>query len=267
VANTNLPYIVYGVAYDTDGTTALNSATIRLRNETNGQIISTTSNSSGQFVLDAANFSSGYLTGDNFNLYVIYANGEDSETISTSEDDHNQNLTLTTVTDSNLINYCTVQDVWDELGDKTSSDITARRIIKAVQRAEAEIDEKAKTKFTSTTITQEIYDFNQYNSWSSPEVLQLWGNAVVRQDHWTANFNDSIMLKGKPIISVTTLQKNTAGSNQTDSWTTLTEQTGISGDYILYKDDKNILQIDKRPGPSQFEKEFEGIISSIEFLD
>ena len=37
--------------------------------------------------------------------------------------------------------------------------------------------------------------------------------------------------------------------------------------YILYKDDKNILQIDKRPGPSQFEKEFEGIISSIEFLD
>lgn len=37
--------------------------------------------------------------------------------------------------------------------------------------------------------------------------------------------------------------------------------------YLLYKDDKNILKIDKSPDPSQFEKEFEEIVNSIKFLD
>jgi len=37
--------------------------------------------------------------------------------------------------------------------------------------------------------------------------------------------------------------------------------------YILYKDDKNILRINKKPDPSQFEKEFEEIVNSIKFTD
>ena len=36
--------------------------------------------------------------------------------------------------------------------------------------------------------------------------------------------------------------------------------------YILYKDDNNILQIEKHPDPSQYEKEFDDIVNSIKFL-
>jgi len=36
--------------------------------------------------------------------------------------------------------------------------------------------------------------------------------------------------------------------------------------YILYKDDKNIFQVEKHPDPSQFEKEFEEIVNSIKIL-
>jgi len=37
--------------------------------------------------------------------------------------------------------------------------------------------------------------------------------------------------------------------------------------YLLFKDDKNILKIDKRPDPSKFEQEFEELVNSVKFLD
>ena len=67
-----LPYTISGIIYDTDGSTAVSSASVKARNETTNEILTTTSNSSGQYLFDAANFASGYLQTDKVTIYVIY---------------------------------------------------------------------------------------------------------------------------------------------------------------------------------------------------
>ncbi len=225
-----LPYVISGTVYDTDGSTPVNGATVRARNETNNEIISTVSDSNGNYIVDGSNFDSGYLQTDKVTVYVIYTNYEASGTINIANDEHTKNLTLVAIADSSLVNYCTVQDVYNAL-DISSTDISAQRIIKAIQWAEARIEEKTRTTFKSTTVT-EYYDFNQVNSFKSPEQMFYMG-WTIRSDHWLMNFNNLFRLNHYPVISITNLWKAGAGANQTDSWTALTEQTGSGGDFIL----------------------------------
>jgi len=225
-----LPYVISGTVYDTDGSTAINGATVRARNETNNEIISVTSDSSGQYIFDCANFDSGYLTTDKVTVYVIYTNLEGSGSIDISEDEHELDITLATIEDSSLINYCTVQDVYDEL-DITDTDLSAQRVIKAVQRAEARIDERSGTKFTSTTVT-EYHDFNQWTSNKSAEQLEYVGY-TGRRDYYTAYWNNMFRLSHFPVVSITSLSENASSASQADSWTALTEQTGSGGDFIV----------------------------------
>ena len=228
----NLPYVISGTITDTDGSTVVASATVRARNETTGDIILTTTNSSGQYLLDASNFANGWDKTQKFTVYVIYTNLEASTTLDASgTGEHEADLTLSLVADSSLINYCTVQDVYDEL-DITETDVASQKIIKWVQRAEARIDEKTQTKFVPTTVTNEIYDLNQFTSVRSPEQMQNYG-FIGRRDHWLVNPRDKFKLNKSPIISITTLEKNSAAPNSADSWTTLTEQTGSGGDYVV----------------------------------
>jgi len=224
--------MISGTVYDTNGSTPINGATVRARNETTNSIISVITDSSGNYVLDAANFSSGYLETDKVTVYVIYTNYDASATLDIANDEHEADLTLTAIADSSLIYYCTVQDVFDEL-DISDSDLTAQRVIKAVQRAEARINEHTQTTFTSTTVT-EYYDFNQYNSVKSPEQMFYLGT-TSRRDYWNTNFNNKFKLKQFPIVSVTSLSKNTSSAGQTDSWTALTEQSGSGGDFEIDK--------------------------------
>jgi len=228
----NLPYPVFGIVYDTDGSTAINGATVRVRNETNNEIISGLTDSSGQYILEAANFASGYLETDKLTVYVIYSNLDASGTLEISNDEHEKNLTLAVIADSSLINYCTIQDIFDEL-DITETDLTAQRIVKVIQRAESRINEKTQTTFTSTAVT-EYYDFNQYNSVKSPEQMFYLGT-TSRRDYWNTNFNNKFKLKQFPIVSITSLAKNTSSASQTDSWTALTEQSGSGGDFEVDK--------------------------------
>ena len=228
----NLPYPVFGIVYDTDGSTAINGATVRVRNETNNEIISGLTDSSGQYILEAANFASGYLETDKLTVYVIYSNLDASGTLEISNNEHEKNLTLAVIADSSLINYCTIQDIFDEL-DITETDLTAQRIVKVIQRAESRINEKTQTTFTSTAVT-EYYDFNQYNSVKSPEQMFYLGT-TSRRDYWNTNFNNKFKLKQFPIVSITSLAKNTSSASQTDSWTALTEQSGSGGDFEVDK--------------------------------
>lgn len=228
----NLPYPVFGIVYDTDGSTPINGATVRLRNETNNNIISVVTNSSGNYVLDAANFTSGYLGTDKLTVYVLYTNYDASATLDIAKDEHEANLTLASIADSSLIYYCTVQDVFNEL-DITETDLTSQKIVKIIQRSEARINEHTQTTFTSTTVT-EYYDFNQYNSTKSPEQMFYLGT-TSRRDHWNTNFNNKFKLKQFPIVSITSLYKNTASAGSVDSWTSLTEQTGTGGDFEIDK--------------------------------
>ena len=227
------PYVLQ-ITITESGGSAADSATVTARNETTNETISTSTNSLGQAVLGLENLASGYLQSDRITIYCSHQSefGESSFTV--SEDIHIFNITLAAIEDSELINYCTVQDVWDELGDKTSSDITAHRVVKSIQRAESEIEEQTSSAWRQVTVTNEIIDFNLETSYKSAE--QLVSVPILdRRDYWNINFNDTIKLGFSPIVSITTLERNTANENGTDSWESLTEQTGSGGDFITYK--------------------------------
>ena len=56
-----------------------------------------------------------------------------------------------------------------------------------------------------------------------------------RRDHWLVNPRDKFKLNKSPIISITTLESNSAAVAVADSWTELTEQTGSGGNFIIDK--------------------------------
>ena len=230
----NLPYPVFGKVYDTSSTLIGAGTLVKLRNNRTSEITSTHTNSDSEYPLDAGNFSSGYELTDSLTVYVFSKNAYVESTFLVSSNLHHFDLTLVDVTDSTLIQgYTSVQRVYESLEDATSTDISARRIVNAILEAEAEIDAKTGIKFASTTITQEIYDWNQYTTWQSPEQTEWMGTIGGRNDYMSKFFRDRLKLNNRPIISITTLQRNTAGENATDSWETLTEQTGSGGDYAL----------------------------------
>jgi len=246
----NLPFVISGVITDTDATNP-NGAKVILRNNTNGETTSTTTNSSGQYALDAANLTSGYLNTDSITIYCAWglAAGESSFLI--SSDTHTANITLTTVADSADTNYCTVQNVLDELGDKSTSDISFLRIRNIILRAEAEIDERTESSFTTNTETDEVYDFDQYTGWKSPTQLRGFStelNTSSRTDYWNTTYNDRLRLNNYPLISITSLYKNENGQSATDSWTELTEQEGSGGDFIVNYDTGTITFVSNPPG-------------------
>ncbi len=168
----NLPYITFGIIQDTDDTNP-DGAKVVLRNNTNGETTDTTTSSSGEYVLDAANLTSGYLATDRLTVFCAWglAEKESSFAIVDFDTGHQVNLTLETVEESVDVTYAQIQDILDELGDKTTSDISYERVRKIILRAEKEIEERAGTSFSNTTVTDEIYDFNQYTSYKSPESL------------------------------------------------------------------------------------------------
>ena len=239
----NLPYPVFGKVYDTSGTLIGSGTLVKLRNDRTNEIITDYTNSASEYNLDS-NFASGYELTDYFTAYVFSQNAYVESTFLVSSNTHHFDLTLVEVEDSTLIHYTNIQRVFEELDDATSSDISARRIINTIQEAEREIEEKTGMKFSSTTVTQEIYDFNQYTTWQSPERLEWIGTESLRTDYFNIANRDRMQLRNRPIISITTLQRNTAGETSTDSWETLTEQTGSGGDYVLTESNKSAGFVD-----------------------
>ena len=61
------PYIINGIFTDKNGN-AIANATITAQNLSNGNIITTTTNSLGQFLFDCANFEKGWYNGDTIRL-------------------------------------------------------------------------------------------------------------------------------------------------------------------------------------------------------
>jgi len=233
----NFPYPIYGVITATDSSTP--STRVTLRNDRSGEKINVTSNTSGEYVLDAANFTNSYLTTDRVTVVVGYGDEEGTSSILLSSGTHEINITLSSIAESSDTTYCQPQDVLDELGDKTTSDISYERLRKIILRSEAEIDERSGTKFASTTVTDEYHDFDQYTSWKSAETLRSYSTDFqvgTRNDSMSTWANDKIKLKNSPILSITSLSRNTAGRSATDSWESLTEQTGSGGDFITNKD-------------------------------
>ena len=63
------PYLVYGIITDTNSS-IVTSSPVKLHNSTNDEIIETVTNSSGQYLLDLANLTSGYSSGDTIYVYA-----------------------------------------------------------------------------------------------------------------------------------------------------------------------------------------------------
>lgn len=228
---TSLPFPITGTITDSGGSVA-GSVTVYARNETNNESISVTTNSSGEYTLDLANFSSGYLTSDYVTIYCSFQSEYAESTILISDGTHTVNLTLASITNPGTINYCSVSMVWRELDDVTSSDISARRVVESVQRAESEIDTFTETKFVSTTVSDEILAWNEDTAWRSVDSRR--GRVPDgRQDYRNYNNLDTFRLKNRPLLSLTSLERNTAGDTSTDSWSSLTEQSGSGGDFVV----------------------------------
>jgi len=61
---TETPYPISGVVYDTDNSTVVELATVLAYNQTNNESLSVTTNSSGEYSLDLANYDTDWTAGD-----------------------------------------------------------------------------------------------------------------------------------------------------------------------------------------------------------
>lgn len=135
-AISSLPLLIYGTI--TESGTGVDTITVKCRNETTNQILTGATDSNGLYVFDLSNLSSGWADGQQITIYTIFKSftGQETITIDLPAYGYLKNIALSSVSDSELINYCTVQDVYDELDGKTASDISAERVVNAIQRAE-----------------------------------------------------------------------------------------------------------------------------------
>src|SRR3990167_6904765 len=137
----NLPLLVYGQLTESGSPAA--SATVKIRNNSTNQVATYTTNEDGLYLADLSDeskFSEGYTFGQQITVYTIYTafEGETSFTLASPIYGYEKNITLTAISDSQLVDYTTPQNVYDELDGKTTSDISAGRIVRAIQEAEGD---------------------------------------------------------------------------------------------------------------------------------
>lgn len=233
----NLPLIVYGQV--TESGTGVNAITVKCRNNSTNDVASTTTDSDGLYLFDLSDtskFANGYTDNQSITVYTIFQNfeGETTFTIDIPTYGYEKNIALSSVSDSYLIDYCKVQDVYDELDAKTSSDISAARIVKAIQRAEGLIDLKTNTSFKQITVTDEVHTVDRYSIETSPAYLDTINPPYAnRTDYWGGGTQNRVKTNYSPIVSITSLSTNSGGFNSADSWTARTQQSGSGGDFII----------------------------------
>ena len=219
-------YTISGHLYDTDGSTAIANARVKIRNESTNEVLNTEdTNASGEFVYNAGNFPSGWSDGDYITVFAIYTNYSASVTtqvdVSSYPMGRTQDLTLETVTESAL-RYYTPQEFLDTFSlspyeDNNETGLKIDTIIKVGQAIEAQIDE----------LTGRTWDDNQGSYYTA---TQEYHNCDGATSTWpdsigSANVSSQSVYftKNTPIQSVTTFQINKVSGTGTPSWTTLTE--------------------------------------------
>ena len=201
-------YPISGILYDTDGTTALASATVKIRNENTNKTLTETTNSSGQYVFDCGNLEGGWTEGDKITIYVIYQNYDAAVTVTinltTFPDGIEQNLTLVAVTESALKLFA-VQEFVDYFqvslyDDDNANGIKPQTVVKVGQMIEKQIE----------NLTNRTWDDNGGSYYTSTDEMhdvrsgqKLW---------WT---------KKTPVVSVTNFYVNTADEGSEASWSDL----------------------------------------------
>ena len=246
------PLLVYGQI--TESGSGVNAITVKLRNNSTNNVGSTTTDSNGLYLFDLSDtslFADGYTDNQSITVYTIFKNfeGQTTFTIDIPIYGYQKDIALSAVTDSQLIDYCKVQDAYDELDAKTSSDISPARIVKAIQRAEGLIDLKTNTSFKQITVTDEVHTVDRYSIDISPDYLDTLSFPTnARRDGLIGIVTNRVKTNYAPIVSVTSLSRNAAAFDATDSWTALTEQSGSGGDFVIADATAGIIDfIDQYP--------------------
>jgi len=213
-------YPVYGIVYDTDGTTPLASVTVTARNESTNYTITEITNASGEYILDLGNLTGGWNDGDNITVYITYTSKEKVVTFeidtATYPGGYEQNLTLVSVSISIAqLRYYTIQDFLDFFNLKSyetdaENGIKVQRIIKVGKMVEKGIDED----------TGSVFDDNEGSYYSKTEHID------------TDEYQQFYHVSKLPVISVTTCATTDSDqetvpdyTNNSSSWTSLTEGT------------------------------------------
>lgn len=250
----NFPYVVNGKITDSNGDNP-SGVTIVVRNDRSVETITVVTNASGEYTADLLNLSSGYLLGDSITVIARFGleDGEGSFTTTVNTPAVTVNVTTSEITDSSDTSYCTIQEIYDEMDNKTTDDISAGTIRSMIIRSEAEIDMKTKTSFKSNTVTQEEYDTDDETVWTSAvRRLGFRSDVNARVDN-AFGFNlDTMRIRNRPVISITTLERNTAGQSETDSWGELDQQTGSGGDFHLDKKHGLVHFVKEKPYYGKF---------------
>jgi len=152
-----VPFPISGKVYESDGTTIISNVLVICKNVSNNETQTQLSNSSGEFLFDAANFTSGYSVGNEISIFASYGNYYDEVVFTISGSSKEQNLTLDSLIESKAL-YCSVGEVRRFTGVKSTefSDSALYELIKGVT---GRIDElTGKTWKGVQTVTDEYYD-------------------------------------------------------------------------------------------------------------
>jgi len=203
--------------YDTDGSTALSSVTVRLRNNDSNELLTLVTDSAGQVIFNLGNLSLGWTRGDTITVFVVYQIFEAYETFTTPSTGGGTTLSLTlaTVSTPTQLRYFTPDEFLRFFRFKSYDDDSERglKVMEIVQvgiGVEAEIDQ----------MTEGTWDDNDGNY----HTATLEYHDVP--DYWT----QETFLDHKPVSSVTTVQVNTVSDGSAENWITLTATTDYETD-------------------------------------
>ena len=209
----NMPFIVHGIVRDSSDD-VMSNVRVTVRNERTNETHYKDTNTLGEYVIDLANLTSGYATGDICTVFCLYTNQEDYEEFSIGSGGVEKDLTLTDVPASDTLVLFTVQDFYDTLNLTVGGEDTPNTndVVKAGKSAEDEIERRCNMKF----------DTNSSSYHSTTGYLD------------TSEAKDTYFLPKVPIATMTTLA-TTQSSEQSepdydsDTWSGLTENT----DYLV----------------------------------
>ena len=165
------PYPIQGLVRDTDNSTTLANVRVTAKNERSNATLAINSNSAGEYLFDAANFTGGYIDGDTVTVTVLYLNYQDQEehVINVSVGGVTDlNLTLIEVPASDSLRYFTVQDFYDfhniVSGREDTPPVTS--VVRVGTMVEKEIDNICSTRFSDGQIEIEVDDCDATTGWS-----------------------------------------------------------------------------------------------------
>ena len=220
-------YAIYGKLYETDGSTAVSGATVKLRHERTQEKLTFTTSSTGEFMFNLGDLTEGWSDGDVVTLYVIYTNYEKAVSItidtSTYSARYEQNLTLVAVTTEPQLNLFNVQEFLDTFGLVTYDSDNERGIkvdiiINVGKSIEAAIEDITNRKWDNNSGNYTTATNEYHNATGAPAT---WPESVGSAN---VSSQKTYFTKHTPIQSLTTFEVNKNSPNSTADWETLTEE-------------------------------------------